>query len=395
MAEQELKEKNELTGKDIKDCLGLACIRKIPVELLYESNRYQCFFNKVEGENTIVLDFIDSEDSRKFSENTKAVTSTFVLDNKRYMFQSQIKLDNKLLKFYYPEVIRPIEARRYYRVEPRPEEPMPILFIKENNIIEAKIEDISAGGLRFLVQTDTELASDEKYTMAFFMVVEGAERKIIIEGIVRHIRRVRLTPRYHCGIQFVSLDRDIRDSIIRFVSERQIEERKRAEGLLKIRPKPKAGKELALKTELKESLLAIIREKSHSDNIVEQEESPQIKKILVIDDDEQSAEGLKALFDQRYEISFDATGLDGINKALSFLPNLIILEIDLKGLDGYKVCQILKSKEQTKDIPILVLSRRNTREDVVMALSSGAVGFIVKPFDPDDISRRTEEILSK
>ena len=89
MPDKDEKAKNELSAKDIRDYLGLACIRKIPVELLYNNNRYQCSYGKVETDY-IILDFINDNDVNNFIAEPRSVTATFVFENKRYMFQSKI-----------------------------------------------------------------------------------------------------------------------------------------------------------------------------------------------------------------------------------------------------------------------------------------------------------------
>ncbi|MFH0925387.1 MAG: response regulator [bacterium] len=406
MPDKQEKIKNELSSKEIKESLTLACIRKIPVEILYDNHRYQCVFSKIDSheaeEETILLELLELNLLKKFSEESKAVNVNFVLETKRFMFQSKIKVDKEgNLRLTSPETMRPIEARRFFRVEPRPEEPIPIMVIREDdgNLFEARVEDISVGGLKFFCQSG-EFKAGEKFYVGLFINYDGVDHRVLAEAIIKHVRRVRLTSRYHCGIQFTEVDKDIKIIINKFVSERQIEERKRIEGLLKVRPKGhRAGKDIYLKNELKTALLQIFKDRNPGKEIRIEVDSQELaefsrKKVLIIDNDDESIDILSDLLNEKYELSFDATGLDGINKAISFLPDIIFLEIDLEGLDGYKVCQILKSKEKTQHIPIIIVSRRNTREDVVRALASGAVSYIVKPYDQEDILKRLEDILS-
>ncbi|MFH0925932.1 MAG: response regulator [bacterium] len=395
------EEKKGLSEKDIKDFLGLACLRKTPIEITYEENRYHCSGSKAVSGN-IILDFISPDDVKKFSSEIKPITATFVLENKRYLFQCKARLEGGALKLDYPESMRPAEARRFFRVEPRLDETIPLILGKYagNNVLDAKLEDISAGGLKFFTQIN-EYSAGEKVIIGFFLTIEGNEYKIVTDAIIRHVRQVRLTAKAHCGIQFLELDKEKKDVLVKFISMRQLEERKRATGQLISKPKLRPGKEALIKSELKDSILQVIAEFKEA-NIFPTKEfldedtvALRKKKILIIDPDAESVDSLKFLFEPKYEIGFDASALDGINKALFFLPDIIFLEIDLAGLDGFKVCKILKTKEQTKNIPIIMISKRNTREDVVTALSLGASGYIVKPFDLDDVLKRTEEILGK
>ncbi|NMA19594.1 MAG: response regulator transcription factor [Lentisphaerae bacterium] len=106
------------------------------------------------------------------------------------------------------------------------------------------------------------------------------------------------------------------------------------------------------------------------------------EKILVIEDEEPIRELLKMTLESAgYSgIYMAANGEDGLRLAQSRLPDLILLDLMLPGMDGLSVCRQLKSQEETRAIPIIMLTARSEESDVVIGLELGAVDYITKPF---------------
>lgn len=105
------------------------------------------------------------------------------------------------------------------------------------------------------------------------------------------------------------------------------------------------------------------------------------KKILLIEDSKLQAAGitqkLKAIMP--FEVSVAETGEDGIEKAKQEKPDLIILDTVLPMMDGYKVCEKLKSQKETKDITVLMTSGQKTDlDDLAKGIKKGAVLYIPK-----------------
>ncbi len=106
------------------------------------------------------------------------------------------------------------------------------------------------------------------------------------------------------------------------------------------------------------------------------------EKILVIEDEEPIRELLKLTLESAgySSISMAADGEDGLRLAQSRLPDLILLDLMLPGIDGLSVCRQLKSQEQTRAIPVIMLTARSEESDIIIGLELGAVDYITKPF---------------
>lgn len=120
------------------------------------------------------------------------------------------------------------------------------------------------------------------------------------------------------------------------------------------------------------------------------------KKILVVDDEpnivKMVASRLKAT---GYDVISAADGVDGLNKARSDSPDLIILDLMLPKMDGYKVCGFLKHDQKYKQIPIIIFTARVQDETEKLGYEAGAEAYIPKPFDAKVLLDKIEELLSR
>lgn len=118
-------------------------------------------------------------------------------------------------------------------------------------------------------------------------------------------------------------------------------------------------------------------------------------KILAIDDEE----GVLTLLKFRlgkfgHEVITSNNGIDGIRKARMFEPDLILLDLVMPGMSGFRVCELLKSYKKTKDIPIFIFTALDRLEDVERAFEKGADDYIVKPFEVVTINNTIENKFS-
>lgn len=113
-------------------------------------------------------------------------------------------------------------------------------------------------------------------------------------------------------------------------------------------------------------------------------------KILAVDDKEDNLELLKQILeDGSYQVVTAMNAHDAIACAEKELPDVILLDIQLPEMDGFEVCRILKSKEPTKDIPIIFLTAFHAGEEhVVKGLQMGAYDYITKPFNDSELLAR-------
>jgi PAS domain S-box-containing protein len=113
--------------------------------------------------------------------------------------------------------------------------------------------------------------------------------------------------------------------------------------------------------------------------------------ILLVDDNPQNLAALsKILTEQGYHIRTAINGQVALKSVQTIVPDLILLDIRMPGLDGYEVCQQLKADETTREIPVLFLSALDHPADKVKAFEVGGVDYITKPFQADEIVARVE-----
>jgi two-component system alkaline phosphatase synthesis response regulator PhoP len=120
------------------------------------------------------------------------------------------------------------------------------------------------------------------------------------------------------------------------------------------------------------------------------------KNILLIDDEEDILELVKYnLAKEGYQVLCSATGEDALTKAKRKLPDLIILDLMLPGIDGLEVCKLLKNDPNTEYIPIIMLTAKGEESDVVSGLEVGADDYITKPFSPKVLTARVRTVLRR
>lgn len=112
--------------------------------------------------------------------------------------------------------------------------------------------------------------------------------------------------------------------------------------------------------------------------------------ILVVDDSPNNIKILSELL-KDFKLKVALNGTKALQIAQSDTPpDLILLDIVMPELDGYEVCRILKEKDETKNIPVIFLTAKYEKEDVVKGFSLGAQDFISKPFDPKELMARVK-----
>ena len=121
-----------------------------------------------------------------------------------------------------------------------------------------------------------------------------------------------------------------------------------------------------------------------------------MKKILLVEDEKDLVLTLKFRLEHNgYEVLPAYDGEEGLKKAQNSSPDLIILDLMLPKMNGYKICQFLKSEELYKKIPILMLSARAQEADKNMGLSCGADAYITKPFEPEELLGKIKELIKE
>jgi DNA-binding response OmpR family regulator len=88
-------------------------------------------------------------------------------------------------------------------------------------------------------------------------------------------------------------------------------------------------------------------------------------------------------------------GEEAVKKALEIIPDLILMDVRMPKMTGFEACKALKQEEKTKDIPIIFLSAKGQEGEISTGLELGAEEYFLKPFAPDDLTRRVNKILTK
>jgi DNA-binding response OmpR family regulator len=116
-------------------------------------------------------------------------------------------------------------------------------------------------------------------------------------------------------------------------------------------------------------------------------------RVLVVEDDDAIAQVLqRSLRMEGYDVRVAGDGVAGLDQAHAFLPDLVILDLGLPGMDGIEVAKALR---ETDDVPILILTARDAVESRVGGLDSGADDYLVKPFERQELLARLRALLRR
>ena len=119
-------------------------------------------------------------------------------------------------------------------------------------------------------------------------------------------------------------------------------------------------------------------------------------RILIIEDERQLVKTLEYNFQRDgYEVVSAHEGQEGLRKAQTILPDLILLDIMLPGMSGLDICQALRAGERTRDIPIIMLTARAEETDQVVGFSMGADDYVTKPFSTPVLRQRVKALLRR
>jgi len=118
--------------------------------------------------------------------------------------------------------------------------------------------------------------------------------------------------------------------------------------------------------------------------------------ILIVDDEEDVLELVRYNLDKNsYCVETATTGEEALTKARAKLPDLVILDLMLPGIDGLEVCKKLKSDTKTQHIPVIMLTAKGEEADIVTGLELGADDYVTKPFSPKVLIARVRRILHR
>ena len=121
-----------------------------------------------------------------------------------------------------------------------------------------------------------------------------------------------------------------------------------------------------------------------------------MKKVLIVDDEQDIVESLQFVLESAgFECHCAYNGEEGLNLAREILPDLIILDVMMPKINGFKICRLLKYDNKYKNIPILMVTARSQNEDKLIGEETGVDEYITKPFDLDEIVEKVRGYLNE
>jgi two-component system alkaline phosphatase synthesis response regulator PhoP len=118
--------------------------------------------------------------------------------------------------------------------------------------------------------------------------------------------------------------------------------------------------------------------------------------VLVIEDDRAISELLEFnLQREGFTVQVEGRGDAGLEQALETMPDLILLDLMLPGMNGLEICRRLKQNSKTREIPIVMLTAKDEEADIIAGLELGADDYITKPFSPKVVIARAKAVLRR
>jgi YesN/AraC family two-component response regulator len=116
--------------------------------------------------------------------------------------------------------------------------------------------------------------------------------------------------------------------------------------------------------------------------------------LLIVEDHIEVRGYLKTIFEDRYHIVEAANGKEGYLMAIETIPDIIISDVMMPEIDGFKLCSKLKNDIRTSHIPVILLTAKAGEENMLKGTVCGAVDYVVKPFNEDLLRKKVENLLS-
>lgn len=117
------------------------------------------------------------------------------------------------------------------------------------------------------------------------------------------------------------------------------------------------------------------------------------RKIMIVDDSAMLLRSVKASLDKEYTVYVATSGEQALTMVSKRQPDLILLDYEMPGMDGKMTYEILKSQDETKDIPVVFLTSMSDKEHIYSILETRPAGYILKPPDRDRLFQTIEDVL--
>ncbi len=119
-------------------------------------------------------------------------------------------------------------------------------------------------------------------------------------------------------------------------------------------------------------------------------------RVLIVEDELGLVQSLSWYFNREgYETVVARDGVEGLRKAQTVIPDVILLDIMLPGLDGLEICRALKASERTRDVPVIMITAKSEESDQVLGLQIGADDYVTKPFSNKVLLAKVKALLRR
>ncbi|MFM8272240.1 MAG: response regulator [Gemmata sp.] len=119
-------------------------------------------------------------------------------------------------------------------------------------------------------------------------------------------------------------------------------------------------------------------------------------RILIIEDERGLTQTLNWFFNKEgYQVTVSGDGAEGLRKAQTGLPDVVLLDLNLPGMNGLDVCRELRAGERTRDIPIIIITAKTEETDQVVGYSLGADDYVNKPFSNKILLHKVKALLRR
>jgi DNA-binding response OmpR family regulator len=113
------------------------------------------------------------------------------------------------------------------------------------------------------------------------------------------------------------------------------------------------------------------------------------KNVLIVDDEPHIVNLIKlSLNKDKYNVTGAYSGREALMHIDKQLPDLVVLDLMMPGVNGYEICKALRENPKTRDVPVLILSAKSQMNDKLHAIDVGADDYMTKPFDPMELVKR-------